>query len=120
MARLTKEEVNRIIEILTDVIDRKITERFGENPKINGVEFEKRYMKVGYGADRFIDHKLFRLYLKLVSPLIADNEANEGDVLVFKDGVTKWIDPATMDMKFRVEIPAGGILPDVGESFVRI
>ena len=118
MARLTKEEVNRIIEILTDVIDRKITERFGENPKINGVEFEKRYMKVGYGADRFIDHKLFRLYLKLVSPLIADNEANEGDVLVFKDGVTKWIDPATMDMKFRVEIPAGGILPDVGESFV--
>lgn len=118
MARLTKEEVNRIIEILTDVIDRKITERFGENPKINGVEFEKRYMKVGYGADRFIDHKLFRLYLKLVSPLIADNEANEGDVLVFKDGVTKWIDPAVMDMKFRVEIPAGGILPDVGESFV--
>lgn len=118
MARLTKEEVNRIIEILTDVIDRKITERFGENPKINGVEFEKRYMKVGYGADRFIDHKLFRLYLKLVSPLIADNEANEGDVLVFKDGVTKWIDPAAMDMKFRVEIPAGGILPDVGESFV--
>lgn len=118
MARLTKEEVNRIIEILTDVIDRKITERFGENPKINGVEFEKRYMKVGYGADRFIDHKLFRLYLKLVSPLIADNEANEGDVLVFKDGVTKWIDPAAMDMKFRVEIPTGGVLPDVGESFV--
>lgn len=115
MARITKEEANRIIEILSRVIDRKISERFGEHPKINGVEFEKRYMKVGYGGDRFVDHKLFRLYLKLVSPLMAVNDGEDGNVLVFKDGESRWVDPEEMGMRMKVEFPEE--LPETGAPF---